>query len=172
MTDRFVEDGKLEREPLIAELRRYLDTVLGQMRLEVKYDLRENAAGNSEGEPEIFVELAGRDQDLLLQHNAELLNAIEYIAHRWLRLPPQFHDQVRLDCAGYRATRLEELRLSARVAAERVRETGQAFRFNPMTSRERRIVHLAIKDVAGVRTSSDGVGERRQVVIYPAEKTS
>jgi predicted RNA-binding protein Jag len=37
-----------------------------------------------------------------------------------------------------------------------------------MSSRERRIVHLALKDMAGVRTESIGVGEERQVVIHPA----
>ena len=146
MPERFITDGKLDREPLIVELRRYLDTVLAQMKLEVKYEVRQHPANNPDGEPEIYVELKGRDQDLLLQHNAELLNALEYIAHRWLRLAPQFHDQVRLDCAGYRASRLEELKLSARVAAERVLESGQPFSLNPMSSRERRVVHLALKE--------------------------
>jgi len=64
--------------------------------------------------------------------------------------------------------RLEELKLSARVAAQRVREKGQAFRFNPMSSRERRIIHLELNGAAGVRTVSEGVGDHRQLVIYPA----
>jgi spoIIIJ-associated protein len=38
-----------------------------------------------------------------------------------------------------------------------------------MSSRERRIVHLALKDIPGVRTESVGMGEERQVVIHPAE---
>ena len=40
---------------------------------------------------------------------------------------------------------------------------------NPMSSRERRIVHLAVKDIPGVRTQSVGLGEERQVVIHPAD---
>jgi spoIIIJ-associated protein len=111
----------------------------------------------------------GRDQELLLERNAELLKALEYIALRWLRLDPHYYDRVRFDSGDYRALRLEELKLSARVAAERVRETHQPFRFNPLSARERRIIHLVLKDEPGVRTASEGAGEERQVVVHPAE---
>ena len=121
-------------------------------------------------EKDVLVAFSGADQELLLEHNAELLLALEHIAHRWLRLDPRMHDRVRFDCGDYRATRLEELKLSARVAAQRVRETGQPFRFNPMSSRERRIVHLELNGAPGVRTMSEGAGDRRQLVIYPAGK--
>ena len=60
--------------------------------------------------------------------------------------------------------------LVAKVAAERVQSSKQPFRLNPMTSRERRIVHLALKHMPGVRTESVGVGEQRQVVIHPSDK--
>jgi spoIIIJ-associated protein len=85
-----------------------------------------------------------------------------------LRLEPAFHEKIHLDCGGYRALRFEELRMTARVAAERVEASKQPFRLNPMSSRERRIVHMALKEMTGVRTESIGVGEERQVVIHPA----
>lgn len=85
-----------------------------------------------------------------------------------MRLDPRLHDRVRFDCGDYRAVRLEELKLSARVAAQRVRETGQPFQFNPMSPRDRRIIHLELNGAAGVRTVSEGIGDRRQLVIYPA----
>ena len=59
--------------------------------------------------------------------------------------------------------------MTARVAAERVQATRQPFQLNPMSSRERRIVHLALKDMPGVRTERIGAGEERQVVIHPAK---
>jgi len=171
----FVQDGKVDREALAAELRRFLDLVIGQTRLELGYDIhlrRQNAASAAEADvenPEVSVIFRGRDQDLLLEHNAELLQALEYIALRWLRLDPHYYDHVRFDAADYRALRIEELKLSARVAADRVRETRTPFRFNPMSPRERRIIHLVLKDQPGVRTASEGAGEQRQVVVYPAE---
>ncbi len=71
------------------------------------------------------------------------------------------------DANDYRMLRMEELRLSASAAADKVRRTGVPFSFNPMTSRERRIIHLALRDEAGVRSESSGVGGHRQVVVYP-----
>ena len=59
--------------------------------------------------------------------------------------------------------------MTARVAAERVQTSKQPFRLNPMSSRERRIVHLALKEMPGVRTESVGTGDERQVVIHPAD---
>ena len=101
--------------------------------------------------------------------NAELLLALEHISLRWLWLDPQFYGRIRFDAAGYRGIRIEELKLSARVAADRVRETHAPFRFNAMSSRERRILHLVLKEEAGVRSESEGAGEERQVVVYPVE---
>jgi spoIIIJ-associated protein len=165
----FVRDGKLDREGIAVELRRYLDLVLARTRLELAYEIRFlEPAGEPEVEsPEVLVLFRGPDQSLLLERNAELLQALEYIALRWLRLDPHFYDRVRLDAGDYRALRIEELKLSARVAAERVRETRQPFHFNPMPARERRILHLALKDAPGVRTASEGIGMERHLVIYP-----
>ena len=171
MPQPFVQDGRIDREALATELRRFLDLVLARTRLELAYEVRsQDSAAEAEIEnPEVLVLFRGRDQELLLERNAELLKALEYIALRWLRLDPHYYDRVRFDSGDYRALRLEELKLSARVAAERVRETHQPFRFNPLSARERRIIHLVLKDEPGVRTASEGAGEERQVVVHPAE---
>jgi spoIIIJ-associated protein len=153
MKERFQPEPPLDRERATEELKRFLDLIVREMHLALEYEIDSPS---------------GADQDLLLERNAELLLALEHLAHRWLRLHPRLHDRVRFDCGDYRATRLEELKLSARVAAQRVRETGQPHRFNPMSSRERRIIHLELTGAPGVRTVSEGVGDRRQLVIYPA----
>jgi spoIIIJ-associated protein len=164
-------EARLDRERAIVGLKRFLDLALREMGLEIEYEIQTRSAPlNVSGEPEVAVVFRGADEGFLLEHNAELLLALEHVAHRWLRLDPRLHDHVRFDCGEYRATRLEELKLSARVAAQRVRETGQPFRFNPMSSRERRIIHLELNGAAGVRTVSEGAGDRRQLMIYPAGK--
>jgi spoIIIJ-associated protein len=172
MTKELVHEGKLDRSAAAESLREFLQTMLRAGGLDLKVSVRaaESSAGAEEGEAEVFADLDGRDKEILLARNGEALKALEHLAFRALRLEPAFHEKIHLDCAGYRALRFEELRMTARVAAERVQSSRQPFRLNPMSSRERRIVHLALKDFPGVRTESVGTGEERQVVIHPASK--
>jgi len=162
-----IKNGKLDRELAAAELRRFLESVIKTSGLDVKITVRAAAAGE-DGDVDVTADLDGRDKEILLERNAEVLKALEHLALRALRLEPIYHERVHLDSGGYRALRFEELRMTARMAAERVQTTHQPFRLNPMSSRERRIVHLALKDMSGVRTESVGAGEERQVVIHPA----
>jgi spoIIIJ-associated protein len=119
--------------------------------------------------PEILVEFAGPDSNLLLERGAELLRAMELLAMEALRLPGNEHEKISFDCMGHRKARIEELRLSARVAADKVRQTGTPYHFAPMSSRERRILHLALREEHDLRTESDGEGLRRSVVLYPKD---
>jgi spoIIIJ-associated protein len=164
-------EAHLDVARAMEQLKPFLDLSLREMKLALEYEIVTVPNPESERDGmDVTVAFRGADQDLLLEKNAELLLALEYLAHRSLRLDPRLHDRVRFDCGDYRATHLDELKLSARVAAQRVRETGQPFRFNPMSPRERRIVHLELNGAAGVRTASEGSGDRRQLVIYPATK--
>jgi len=117
--------------------------------------------------PDILVEFSGPDSGLLLERGAELLRSIELLAIEMLRLPGNEHEKISFDCMNHRAMRLEELRIAANVAAERVRKTGTPYRFAPMSSRERRIVHLALREFEDLYTQSEGQGGRRMVVVLP-----
>jgi spoIIIJ-associated protein len=122
--------------------------------------------------PEVVVRFGGPDVELLLNNRGELLLALEHLTMEMLRMPPEDHARLCFDANDYRLLRMEELRLSAAAAADKVRRTGVPFTFNPMTSRERRILHLALRDEGGVRSESSGVGSHRQVVVYPAGAAS
>jgi spoIIIJ-associated protein len=167
----FVQDGKIDREAAASELRRCLDTIIraGRFHLSYRVDIAPQLGADDLETAEIVVDFDGPDRPLLLERNGDLLKALEHIAVRWLRLEPQLHNRVRFDCGNFRASRVSELKLSAEVAAERVRQTREPFRFQPMSARDRRIIHLALQDQPGVRTTSEGIGEMRQVVIFPAD---
>ena len=143
---------------------------LGGLRLKYRITVDPPIPDNRDWEkPEILVDFSGPDSTLLLDHGGELLRALELLAIEMLRLPSGEHEKISFDCRNHRSMRLEELRMAASVAADKVRKTGAPYYFAPMSSRERRIVHLALRDHSDLRTESDGEGLRRCVVVYPAD---
>ena len=146
---------------------------LGGMRL--KYRI---TAGDGARDPEglegrvIYVELGGPDVPLLTQHNGELLRALETIAAQMLRLEQREHDLISFDAGNFKALRAQELRMAAEVAAEKVRKTGVPYAFPPQNSRERRLLHMAFRDLQGVETASSGEGPDRFLVVFPEGKTN
>ena len=119
--------------------------------------------------PEILVEFTGPDAALLLERGGEVLRAIELLAIEMLRLPGNEHEKISFDCNNHRSMRIEELRIAAGVAADRVRKNGTPYEFAPMSSRERRIVHLALRSHEDLHTESQGEGSRRCLVVYPKD---
>lgn len=142
----------------------------GSLRLKYRIVVDPPVSGDRNWErPEILVEFAGPDSTLLLERGGELLRALELLALETLRLQGNEHEKICFDCMNQRAMRLEELRTAANVAAERVHQTGAPYEFAPMSSRERRMVHLALSDHEDLRTESEGEGARRYVVVYPRD---
>jgi len=119
--------------------------------------------------PEILVQFAGPDSSLLLARGAELLRSLELLAMEALRLAGGEHDKICFDCMNHRAMRLKEMQSAAEVAAGRVRESGMPYHFAPMSSRERRMVHLALAKSEELVTGSEGEGPERHVVVYPKD---
>jgi spoIIIJ-associated protein len=150
----------------------FLRGVVAQGGLHLKYRITVDPPLPDERDwerPEILVEFAGPDSTLLLERGGELLRAVELLAIEMLRLPGNEHEKICFDCMNQRKLRLEELRMAAGVAADRVRQTGTPYEFAPMSSRERRIVHLALRDHADLHTESQGEGGRRCLVVYPKD---
>lgn len=140
----------------------------GGLRLKYRITVDPPVAEDRDWErPEIFVEFSGPDSPMLLERGAELLRAVELLALEMLRLPGNEHEKIAFDCMNHRSMRLEELRMAAGVAAEKVRKTGAPYAFAPMSSRERRIVHLALRDQQDLHTESQGEGLRRHLVVFP-----
>ena len=150
-------------------IRQFLDHILPLAGLKLTYELVDGETPHPEFEnPDIRVKFSGPDVDLLLANKTEVLLALEQLTQEALRIPGEDHSRIAFDANDHRVLRIEELRLSALTAAERVKSTHQPFRFNPMNSRERRILHLALRGETSLRSESEGFEPRRNVVIYPA----
>jgi len=140
----------------------FTNQVLDSSRLDLK-------AGADHTEDGLRIQVRGEDVALLLGHNAELLDALEYLGNRVLARASGEEAKVVFDSSGYRARREKELRLMAEKAAEKVRLSRIPFSFDPMTPNERRIIHLTLADDSSVTTESQGNGENLKVTIRPAK---
>ncbi len=145
-----------------------LESIFRLGQLDLKVSVRRAAPGDAPMEgAEWLVDFTGSDASLLLEAHAELLDALAYIASKSARLEEDLYRKIVFDSNNYRKTRAEELKLMARMAAERVVESGEPFALGSMNPAERRIVHLALQDQPQVHTESQGMGAQRQVVILP-----
>jgi len=168
-----VSEKKYTIDSVAPKVDQFLKLLLVRAGFEVKYEAAEGESASPDFEnPEVVVRFSGQDVDLLLANKAELLLALEYITMEALHIPSDDHSRISFDAQDYRALRIEELRMSAAAAAEKVKRTGQPFKFNPMNSRERRVIHLAMRNETELRSESTGHGGYRQVVIYPAGMAS
>jgi spoIIIJ-associated protein len=151
----------------------FLQTVLHSGGFSLNYEILDPQPADDDFEtPDVVVKFSGPDVDLLLANKAEMLLALEHLAMEMLHAASEDHSRISFDANDYRLLRIEELRMSAMTAAEKVKRTGVPFRFNPMNSRERRVIHLALRSESDVRSESLGAGPQRQVVVYPAGMAS
>src|SRR5262249_32090006 len=116
----------------------------------------------------IVVTCSGPDVGLLIGRHGQTIDAVQslltVIAYR--AYGEQKKDVV-VDAAGYRARRQATLETLALRVADRVRESGEQEELEPMTAVERKVVHVHLKDVAGVGTTSEGMEPNRYVVVVP-----
>jgi spoIIIJ-associated protein len=156
-------------EAYLAPIDSLLKQIIQHGRFALAFTIRRmDSAGEDREEPEFVVDFSGQDVALLLERNGELLNALEYLVLKAVRLGEDHFRKIVLDCEDWRRLRAEELKLMAQVAADRVVETGNSFSLAAMSPRERRVIHLALRERPDVRSESEGFGAERKVVIFPA----
>ena len=157
-------------DSLRPKLDSFLPSLLAHAGFDLSYQLHAPENPHPEVEnPEVTVQFSGSDVELLLENRAELLLALEHLSMEAMHLPPEDHSRISFDANDYRLLRMEELRMSALAAADKVKRTHVPFHFNPMTSRERRVIHLALREEKELRSESVGVGPTRAVVVIPAD---
>lgn len=114
------------------------------------------------------VRVAGDGAEVFLQRRAAGLDALQHVVNAAFRRE-HAGGHVVVDCLDYRKGKDEDLRESAKILAERVRATGQAQEIGPLNPYARRIVHLAVVDVAGVSSESIGDAFMKTVLITAGE---
>jgi spoIIIJ-associated protein len=121
-----------------------------------------------EDDEAIHVSVSGEDLGSLIGRHGQTIDSIQYLLNAIVfRTYGDERKQVAVDAAGYRERRRQTLESLALRSAERALE-GERVELEPMTAIERKIVHLRLQDVEGVRSTSEGAEPNRYVVVLPA----
>jgi spoIIIJ-associated protein len=118
-----------------------------------------------EDDDTLKVTIAGADRSFFLEHDAEVLESLEYLLRR--ALPGEGFPRLVLECEGRRELREEGLRKMARDLGAAVLVDGVSRQTAPLNAYERRIVHMTVAETRGLRTKSVGEGADRRVTIAP-----
>lgn len=143
----------------------FVRMLLSKMQVEAEAIL---APDDGEGSAdEIRIDIEGPDAGRVIGKRGSVLEAIQYLTTRVVHRPGDARRHVQVDAEGYRARHEDQLAEMAQKLGQRVAKEGKIITFDPMSARDRRIVHVALKDVTGVRTESHGEGPDRRVQIIP-----
>ena len=142
--------------------------VVREMELDCKVRLRRPREGDSQDE--INIEIYGPDAGLAIGKKGQVLAALQFIVNRAMNRPGIERRYVSVDADGYRSRREDSLASMARRLGKQAVSDGQIITFEPMSPRDRRVVHLALAKFEGVVTKSEGEGDDRRVQIIPVRR--
>lgn len=122
---------------------------------------------DQDGPPLIGVNVIGRDLGMLIGRRGDHLAQLQYMVNLLVTRRLGHWTRISVDIEGYKRRREESLTGLAKRVAEQVARSGHEIQLEPMPANERRIIHLALRNDAGVSTASSGEGELRRVAIQP-----
>jgi spoIIIJ-associated protein len=157
-----VDETKLDAQSQRAVA--FVRMLVGKMAMDAEVTV---APDDGEGDDELRLEIEGPDAGRIIGKRGLVLEAIQYLTTRVAHRPGEERRHIAVDAEGYRARHEDQLGQMAQKLAQRVKAEGKIITFDPMNARDRRVVHMALKDYPGVRTESDGEGPDRRVQIIP-----
>ncbi|MDR1775310.1 MAG: KH domain-containing protein [Actinomycetes bacterium] len=117
---------------------------------------------------EIILDISGDDIGVLIGRHGRTIDALQVVVSAVTTKKMGTHYPLSIDVEGYKYRRKQKVAEIAQRSAERAKRTGRPVALKAMTAQERRIVHMALREMRGVSTSSEGQGAYRHVVITPS----
>jgi spoIIIJ-associated protein len=145
----------------------FVTHVIEDMDIDCDVKLRRPGADSPD---EISIEIVGKDSGRIIGKKGQVLQALQFLTHRVINRPGEEKRHILVDAEGYRSRRDTNLATMARKLGKQALELGKIITFEPMNPRDRRVVHMALADVEGVVTKSDGEGDDRRVQIIPVRR--
>jgi spoIIIJ-associated protein len=119
----------------------------------------------------VEIEIKGDGSGILIGRHGQTLDALEYIVNRILARRIKDAAPISLETESYRARRRQQLHRMALSMGEKAKREHKPVRLEPMPPRDRRVVHLALKDDPMITTRSGGDGVMRAIEIVPTDSS-
>ncbi|HLX04872.1 MAG TPA: RNA-binding cell elongation regulator Jag/EloR [Candidatus Binatus sp.] len=119
----------------------------------------------------VEIEIKGDGSGILIGRHGQTLDALEYLVNRILARRIKDAAPISLETEAYRARRRQQLHRMALSMGEKAKREHKSVRLEPMPPRDRRVVHLALKDDPMITTRSGGDGIMRAIEIVPTDSS-
>ena len=123
--------------------------------------------GPSGERPGWLVSVASDDPAQWIGRRGQTLDALRVWCDAAATRMAASRERLAVDVAGYRERRESALRFAAKRAGDQVRRSGREVELEAMGAADRRVVHMTLQNVEGIRTESVGEEPFRRVVIRP-----
>ncbi|MDA1035854.1 MAG: protein jag [Chloroflexi bacterium] len=141
-----------------------VNRLLDAMDVDVLATIRNSGTGP---EDPTVIDIQGEDAGLIIGRRGETLRALQYVANIVIGRQEDSAGPIIVDVEQYRERRQAQVQTLAKRMAESAIASGQPVELEPMSAVDRRSVHVALTDDAGVTTESAGEDSQRRVIITP-----
>ena len=153
-----------EREDLAEKASEFLLGVLERMGISADIDIKDD-------NDKTILEIQTKDTEVVIGRRGVVMDALQHLVNKVV-----YRDRsgdrgkpLVVDAGGFRDKQIERLRSLAQRMGEKALETKQIVELQPMSPHDRRIVHMAIAEMPGLSSRSEGEGEDRHILVVPAE---
>ena len=166
----FVDDEQGEDRPArprredddkAEDARRVTQGILDRMDLEARVTIRED-------DERVVLDIDGPDAGRAIGKKGMTLEALQFLVNKIVNRDPDERRHIVLDSGDYRDRHDSGLMAMAKREAKRAVSSGRAITLEPMSARDRRVIHVSLAKFPGVSTRSEGEGSDRRLQIIPA----
>lgn len=139
--------------------------LLDNINFEIEKAFVEDIVDEENGGNQVLVGLTVANPAGLIGLKGRNLAALQLILSLMVRNKVDENVRVLLDINNYRQEQKVRLEKMTKNLAEKVLATGQSVEMMAMSSYERRICHMAVAEMEGLISESEGEGEGRHLVL-------
>jgi len=155
---------QMDREDLAEKASEFLLGVLERMGITADIDIKDDT-------DKTVLEIQTGDTELVIGRRGVVIDALQHLVNKavFKEKRDEKTKPLVVDAGGFRDKQIERLRSLAQRMGEKALQTKEIVELQPMSPHDRRIVHMAIAEIPGLSSRSEGEGEDRHILVVPAE---